>query len=521
MDKFLNVSSSPHVRGSESTKSIMYDVALALLPATAFGVYRFGLYSLLIIIVGIVFALLSEYMFQTLTGQKVTVTDGSALVTGLLLALNLPPTVPLWIPALGSIFAIVFVKQFFGGIGQNFMNPALGARCFLLISFTSIMSTYVADGVSGATPLALLAGGQKVPLGDMFLGFTSGTIGEVSALALLIGGIYLLAKKIITWEIPVIYIVSFVIFELIFGAQPGSLTFAAAQVCGGGLMLGAFFMATDYVTSPITKKGKILYGVLLGILTGILRTYGASAEGVSYAIIISNLLVPLIEKITMPTAFGYEAGALEGKKGVSVETYKAAITLCGITLIAGLALGGAYQLTKAPIEKAEEEAAKAAYVSVCPDADAFEDSENLLAAAEQLTGEDGTVADGEYGNVVYESVYDALDAGGNVIGYVVNVTSKDGFGGEVTVSVGIRADKSVSGIEFLTINETAGLGMKATEDAFKGQYVGDESIDKFELVKETATGEDQIEAISGATITSTAVTNAVNAALQLVGSAEE
>ncbi|MDO5539257.1 MAG: RnfABCDGE type electron transport complex subunit G [Eubacteriales bacterium] len=223
----------------------------------------------------------------------------------------------------------------------------------------------------------------------------------------------------------------------------------------------------------------------------------------------------------MPTAFGYEAGALEGKKGFSVETYKAAITLCGITLVAGLALGGAYQLTKAPIERAEEEAAKAAYVSVCPDADSFEDSENLLAAIEQLTADDGTVAGGEYGNVVYESVYDALDAGGNVVGYVVNVTSKDGFGGEVTVSVGIRADRSVSGIEFLTINETAGLGMKATEDAFKGQYVGDEPIDKFELVKEAAASENQIEAISGATITSTAVTNAVNAALQLVGSAAE
>ena len=520
MNSFLNVSSSPHVRGTFSTKSIMYDVALALLPAAAFGVYRFGLYSLLIMLISVATALLSEYLFQVLTKQKITVMDGSALVTGMLLGMNLPPTVPFWIPILGSVFAVVFVKQFFGGIGQNFMNPALGARCFLLISFTSIMSDYAVDGMSGATPLATLASGGRVKVMDLFLGFTGGTIGETSAVALLAGGIFLLARKVITWEIPVIYIGSFAVFELIFGAQPGNLSFVAAQVFGGGLMLGAIFMATDYVTSPITNKGKILYGVLLGVLTGILRTYGASAEGVSYAIIISNLLVPLIEKITMPTPFGYEAGALEGKKGFSLGSYRAAVTLCGITLIAGLALGGVYQLTKAPIEKAEEEAAKAAYVAVCPDAQSFEESAGLLAAAEELTA-DGSVAGGEYGNVVYESMYDALDADGNAVGYVVNVTSKDGFGGEITVTVGLTADKAVSGIEFLTINETAGLGMRATEDEFKGQYVGGEPVEKFELVKEPAASDAQIEAISGATITSTAVTNAVNAALRLVSSAAE
>ena len=280
MNGFLNVSSSPHVRGDDSTKSIMYDVALALLPAAAFGVYRFGLYSLAVMAVSIVFALLSEYVFQKLAHQKVTVLDGSALVTGLLLGMNLPPTVPLWIPALGSIFAVIFVKQFFGGIGQNFMNPALGARCFLLISFTGIMSDYAVDGVSGATPLASLAAGEQVDLAQLFLGFTGGCIGEVSTLAILIGGIYLLVKKIITWEIPVCYLVSFAVFELIFGSGSG-IGFVLAQLCSGGLMLGAFFMATDYVTSPITKKGKIVFGILLGVLTGILRTFGALPEGVS------------------------------------------------------------------------------------------------------------------------------------------------------------------------------------------------------------------------------------------------
>lgn len=520
MNGFLNVSSSPHVRGADSSRSIMYDVALALLPATAFGVYRFGIYSLLVLLVSVGFALLSEYMFQTLTNQKVTVSDGSALVTGLLLGLNLPPTVPLWIPALGSIFAVVFVKQFFGGLGQNFMNPALGARCFLLISFTGIMSDYVVDGVSGATPLAQLASGQAVNLSSAFLGFTGGTIGEVSELAVLIGGIYMLVKKIITWEIPVLYLASFAVFELIFGAQSGDLAFVAAQLCSGGIMLGAFFMATDYVTSPITKKGKILYGILLGVLTGILRTFGSSAEGVSYAIIISNLLVPLIEKVTMPTAFGYAPGALEGKKAVSIKSYMPAVKLCTITLAAGLALGGVYQLTKGPIEKAELAAQAEAYAAVCPDAESFDTDEKLEETIASLTAEDGTVADGKFGNVVYESAYAALDAEGVQNGYVVNVTSKEGFGGDITLSIGFDSELAITGMEFLAISETAGLGMRATEDTFKDQYIGD-AVEEFELTKDAAKDDTQIQAMSGATVTSTAVTNAVNAALYLVNSAAE
>ena len=521
MDNFWNVSSSPHVRGKQSTGSIMYQVAAALVPTTAFGVYHFGLHALYIVLISVVSAMIWEFLFQKIAHQKVTALDGSALVTGLLLGLNLPPTVPLWIPVLGSAFAIIFVKQFFGGIGQNFMNPALGARCFLLISFTEIMSNYQVDGVSGATPLALLAQGEKVSLRRLFLGFTGGTIGEVSTVAILLGAIYLLIRKIISWEIPVMYLGFFVIFELIFGSQPGNISFAAAQLCSGGLMLGAFFMATDYVTSPITKKGKILYGALLGILTGILRTFGASAEGVSYAIILGNLLVPLIEKLTIPKAFGYENGALEGKKGFSLAAYRPAFTLCLITLLAGLALGGAYQLTKGPIEKANLASATEAYKGVMPTADSFQEDEDLAKAAEALTAEDGTVADGAYGNIVYESTYQALDQEGSVVGYVVNVTSKDGFGGDITISVGIDASKAVTGIEFLTINETAGLGMRAQEEDFRDQFVTDKAVEKFELVKDTATEHDEIQALSGATITSTAVTNAVNAALALVNSASK
>ncbi len=517
MNGFLNVSSSPHVRSGETTTTIMLDVAIALLPATAFGVFRFGIYSLLVILISIASSVAAEAVYQKITNQKITILDGSALVTGLLIALNMPPRIPLWVPVLGSIFAIIFVKQIFGGIGQNFMNPALGARCFLLISFTGMMSNFAVDGMSGATPLAALKAGESVGLLDSFLGFIPGTIGEVSAFMLLIGGFYLIFREVITWHIPVCYIAAFAVFELIFGGHGFDLYFVAAEVCSGGLILGAFFMATDYVSSPITENGKILFGVVLGILTGIFRTFGVSAEGVSYAIIFCNLLVPLIEKVTMPTAFGYEDGALEGKKGIDLSMYKPAFTLLGITVVAGLALGAVYQLTKGPIEKAEEKAARAAYVAVCPDAAEFVDSEELAAAVEACT-EGGSFAGGQFGNIAFESEFAGVDGSGNNVGYVVNVTSKDGFGGEITMSVGVTADQTVTGLKFLTINETAGLGMNATKEDFWGQYVG-KTTDAFNLVKSGAAADNDIQAISGATITSTAVTNAMNAVLYLVANA--
>lgn len=311
MSKLLNVSAFPHVRSQDTTQSIMFDVAIALLPATAFGVYQFGLKALLVILVSIFACVMTEYVYQNLMGLPVTVSDGSALVTGLLLALNLPSSVPLWIPLIGGIFAILVVKQLFGGIGQNFMNPALAARCFLLISFAGRMTTFTLDGVSGPTPLAQLKSGESVNVYAMFLGKISGTIGEVSVLAILAGAIYLVARKIISLRIPLAYIISFILFLILFGGHGVDFEFIMAHVCGGGLLLGAFFMATDYTTSPITPNGKIVFGILLGVLTGIFRLFGSSAEGVSYAIIFCNLLVPLIEKLTLPTAFGKE-----GKKWI-------------------------------------------------------------------------------------------------------------------------------------------------------------------------------------------------------------
>lgn len=304
MGKLFNVSSSPHVRSSHTTQAIMFDVAIAMLPASIYGVWQFGMHALLVLIATVVSCVLSEYIFEKLMKKPITVYDGSAVVTGMILALNMPPQIPVWMPCLGGVFAIIIVKQMYGGLGQNWMNPALAARCFLLISFTGQMSAFTLDGWTGATPLAVLKAGESVDVAAMFIGKIPGTIGEVSVIALLIGAAYLVVKKVISLRIPVTYILTTAVFIFIFGQQ--DLNYVLAHLCGGGLIFGAFFMATDYVTSPITPKGQIVFGILLGILTGLFRIFGGSAEGVSYAIIISNLLVPLIERFTLPTPFGKE-----------------------------------------------------------------------------------------------------------------------------------------------------------------------------------------------------------------------
>lgn len=306
MSDMLKVSSSPHVRAKDTTDRIMLYVIIALLPTSLFSVYNFGIRALILIVITIASCMVSEFIFEKITKRPNTLNDFSAVVTGLLLALNLPVSLPYWQAVIGGAFAIVVVKMLFGGLGQNFMNPALGARCFLLISFTGSMTAFTYDGVSTATPLALMKTGEElnVSVMDMLIGRTAGTLGETSAIAILIGAIFLIAMGVIDLKIPASYIITFAIFVLIFGGHGFDMTYLAAQLCGGGLMLGAFFMATDYVTSPITPMGQIVFGIILGLLTGIFRIFGANAEGVSYAIILSNLLVPLIERFTIPTAFG-------------------------------------------------------------------------------------------------------------------------------------------------------------------------------------------------------------------------
>ena len=307
MSENYNISASPHIRSKITTDNIMLMVTLALLPTTIFGVFHFGINALILVVVTTATCVLTEYAYQKLMHKKVTIHDFSAVVTGLLLALNLPASVPWWMGIIGGIFAILVVKQLFGGLGQNFMNPALGARCFLLISFTGRMTNFAYDTFTGATPLAeLKETGSLVNFNtmDMIIGRIPGTIGETSVLAIVVGAMFLILLGIIDLRIPGTYIVSFAIFVLLFGGHGFDVNYLIAHLSGGGLMLGAFFMATDYVTSPITKKGQLVYGVCLGILTGMFRIFGGSAEGVSYAIIFSNLLVPLIERVTFPKPFG-------------------------------------------------------------------------------------------------------------------------------------------------------------------------------------------------------------------------
>lgn len=300
----LHVSANPHVRSKESTGRIMFLVIIALLPATGFGIYNFGYQAAVLIAVTIATTVLTEFVYEKLMKLPVTVSDLSAVVTGLLLALNLPSTLPWWIAVIGGVFAILVVKMLFGGIGQNFMNPALGARCFLVICFTARMTTFTYDGVTTATPLALLRSGESVNTWNMMIGKIPGTIGETSALAIMAGALFLIIFDVIDMRIPGTYILTFAIFMGLFGGYGWDPYYLTAQLAGGGLMLGAFFMATDYATSPITPLGKIVFGVILGILTGIFRVYSSSTEGVSYAIVISNLLVPLIERATIPKCFG-------------------------------------------------------------------------------------------------------------------------------------------------------------------------------------------------------------------------
>lgn len=312
MSNLLNVSAAPHARSKANTASIMRDVAIALAPTLIFGIwnnnrYGYGLNAFILILTCVVFCVLTEFLWEKGMKKPITVGDYSAIVTGLIIAVNLPATLPWWIAAIGSVFAILVVKQLYGGLGQNFMNPALAARCFLVLSFSARMTTFPLeiDAVSTATPLTAMRAGESVDLFRMFVGTTSGTIGETSVICVLVGAIYLLARKVISLRIPGTYILTFAIFIFVFGGF--DVNYLLEMLCGGGLMVGAFFMATDYVTSPITPLGQIVFGVCLGLLTGIFRLWGGSAEGVSYAIIICNLFVPLIERVTIPAAFGKEA----------------------------------------------------------------------------------------------------------------------------------------------------------------------------------------------------------------------
>lgn len=313
--KLLNVSSSPHVRTKDTVQRIMLDVIIAMVPAMVVSFIYFGLQALSVIIVSVVSCVLAEAVSQKLLKKRITVYDLSAAVTGILLAFNLPAGFPLWKAAIGGIFAIVVVKQMFGGLGSNFMNPALAGRAFLLASWGKDLSStplpFKPDTLSGPTPLAILkagnGAGQNSPaLWDLFIGNIPGMLGEVSAAALLIGGAYLILRGVIHIRIPASMIGSFSIFILIFGMIKGdmALELLPNHILSGGLILGAFFMATDYATTPMTNRGQIVFGIGAGFLTALIRAYGGYPEGVSYAILIMNVCTPLIDKYIVEKPFG-------------------------------------------------------------------------------------------------------------------------------------------------------------------------------------------------------------------------
>lgn len=305
MNNPLVIASSPHIRADLGTQKIMGLVILSLVPAGAAGAYFLGARSLLVMAVSVIACVASEAFWQKCTKQPVTISDLSAALTGLLLAYNLPPSIPLWMTAIGGVFAIIIAKQFFGGVGQNIVNPALAGRAMMLICWPVAMTTWTVQGVSGPTALALIKGAEGSVSGiptllDAFIGRMGGCIGETSAVALLVGGVFLICRGIISWRIPVVYIVTVAAMSLLFGRAAGPLY----EVLAGGLMLGAFFMATDYTTSPLTPKGQVLFAFGCGFIASLIRTYGGYPEGVSYSILIMNLTVPLIDRVTKPKILG-------------------------------------------------------------------------------------------------------------------------------------------------------------------------------------------------------------------------
>ncbi len=313
MENSLIMSSSPHLRDNDTTSRIMLDVVIALIPAAAAGVWFFGFRALLVLVTTVFSCVVSEYLACRVLKKDQTISDFSAIVTGMLLGMNLPPEIPLWIAAVGGAIAIVIVKQLFGGIGQNFMNPALAARVFLMVSWPVQMTKWTfPDTVSTATPLALIKKGSEAAQGafpgylDLFMGNVAGCIGETSALALLIGAAYLLYRRVITIEIPAAFIGTTALMTFVFGGDQIFSGDFIYHILSGGLILGAFFMATDYSTSPVTRKGRLIMGIGCGLITAVIRLYANYPEGVSFSILLMNIATPLIDRFTVPRSFGGE-----------------------------------------------------------------------------------------------------------------------------------------------------------------------------------------------------------------------
>ena len=510
MSTSINISSGPHVRDRWSTRFIMGMVFLSLMPATIVGVIVNGWHAAFIILAAIVSAVGTEFLFDILCkkGSK-SYLDGSAAVTGLLLALSLSPDTPIYGPILGSIFAILVVKCCFGGLGKNFLNPALAGRCFLLISFSNSMTVFKVDMVSSATPVAELLSGKAVNVTSMFLGTSNAVIGS-SIAALMLGGLLLWAFDIIHGEICFSVLGGFTLFVALFGGQGFDPTFLAANICGGGVVMGAFFMATDYVTSPVSKLGQMIYGLIIGVLGGLFRVFGSSADSFSYSILMGNLFSPLIDMYIIPKPFAYRKKAIARQNGERRKTLKQmiprpVIVIAIITLLAGLALGGVYSMTKETIAEQQQKKAWQSYQTVVPQAEQFR--------SVQAPDIYGQIYGTSFGRTIINEAVIGMDASGKTVGYAISATSNEGYDGTITVSVGIGTDGTVNCISFTELHETPGKGMLANEPAFKNQF-NNRAVTSFKIVSGGASAAaNGVDIISGATVTSKAVINAVNAAL--------
>ena len=513
MNQKLNLSAGPHVRDRWTTPFIMMIVILALLPTAAIGVIvhwvKFhSLNALWIILASVGSAMLTELLFCLVTRRRITIWDGSAAVTGLLLALCLSPQTPIVLPIIGSVFAILVVKCCFGGLGKNFINPALAARCFLLLSFSNGMTSYPGvnelglDALSSATPVAMLKAGSMVNVTRMFLGTAGGVIGG-SIVALLIGGLVLWGLDVIHGEICFSVVGGFTLCLALFGGHGFDPGYLAAQLCSGGVIMGAFFMATDYTTSPVSRLGQLVYGCLIGVLGALFRILGKSADSFSYSIIIANLFTPLIDLYIVPKPYAYRKSAIDKANGVVKPPIfkripKPVIALTVIAALAGVALSGVFSMTKDPIAANELAKKRESFTVVCEDAADFREIDTAKAAIDALNGD--TYGGGKFGTTTIDEVLEAVDANGNTVGYVFSVTNRNAYNPPIKLALGLKPDGTIIKIAFIELNETPGRGSKADEPAFKDQFNGQ-------------TDTSGVDTMSGATVTSKAVLNAVNAGL--------
>lgn len=475
---------SPHIHSTLTVPVAMRDVLISLMPAAAASVYLFGWPALTVLIACVAASLVAEVVCLRLRGRQMAVHEGSAAVTGLLLALTLPPHSPVWMCIIGSFVAIGLGKHVFGGLGANPFNPALVARIFLLISFPDLMTTWVMpfDAATSATPLVTYGAAKSVVSGGYLtyiLGTHAGSLGETSTVALLVGALYLLARNIIDWRVPAAILATSGLIALAAGVDP------IFHMMSGGLVLGAFFMATDWVTSPITRRGRVIYGIGIGFVTMAIRLWGNFPEGVSFAILFMNLTTPLLNEFTRPKPQTVSVKPKERSKEGAGALVKILVSMAVVAAVSGAVLALFYGAMNPRIQARRQQEMEAGFRAIFPAAVTFQPIDLAGKMPKRVS-----------------NVYRALDAQGAEVG-IAYMATPSGFQGDITLAVGInRPQNAIAGVRVLAHTETAGLGSKVEGSAYLDQYLGKFINDEFIVKKD-------VDGISGATISSAAVANGV------------